>query len=286
MLRTALPVGLLLALAAQAQTLLPEFDAATLKVAQGVPAKGVSTRPRGGPGTSDPGRFSVQYLPLKNLMMLAFDKAYDEIVGLDAATERYTVEATMPALTTNAEFRLMLQRLLRERLRLTVHAETREFPAYELAIAKGGPRLTPWKPGQAESSSPEGFPRLPAGEAGKAAVLVSGDPPMMRSSHRQTMKQFAVGLTEMVREAHSLAPDEKRPRVVDKTGLTDVYEFRLEHEFAIPRKGSTVAGDPGGNSINLFRALEKELGLKLVRRRNIAVEVLVVDHADKVPAEN
>jgi uncharacterized protein (TIGR03435 family) len=33
-------------------------------------------------------------------------------------------------------------------------------------------------------------------------------------------------------------------------------------------------------------ALEKQLGLKLVKVKRIPVDVLVIDHVDKVPAEN
>lgn len=264
----------------------PEFEAASLKLVEGPPARGVSTRPQGGPGTSDPGRFSVQHIPLRNLMMLAFDKSYDEILGLESAPEQYTLAAAMPADTTRADFQIMLQRLLTERFRLAVHRETREVPGYDLVVAPDGPRLMAWVPGNPDRPEQDGFPRLPSGEASKAAVLVSGNPPVMRSMHRQTMEQFSVGLSEMVKTANGLSPGEKRARIRNKTGLTAVYEFRLEFEFAIARKGQPVAAEPGGNTLSLFRALEKQLGLKLVKANNAVVDVFVVDHADRLPAEN
>jgi uncharacterized protein (TIGR03435 family) len=37
---------------------------------------------------------------------------------------------------------------------------------------------------------------------------------------------------------------------------------------------------------NLFAALEKQFGLRLVRAKAVPVDVIVVDHADKVPTEN
>jgi uncharacterized protein (TIGR03435 family) len=47
----------------------------------------------------------------------------------------------------------------------------------------------------------------------------------------------------------------------------------------------TLASDPSG-APNIFTALEKQLGLKLQRTDNMTVDVLVVDKADKIPAEN
>lgn len=41
----------------------------------------------------------------------------------------------------------MLQSLLSDRLRLTVHRVTKELPIYALVVAKDGPRLHEAKPG-------------------------------------------------------------------------------------------------------------------------------------------
>ena len=49
-----------------------------------------------------------------------------------------------------------------------------------------------------------------------------------------------------------------------------------------PAASPDVASDPG---ISLGRALEAQLGLKLEARKD-PVEMLVVDHAQKVPTEN
>ncbi len=36
----------------------------------------------------------------------------------------------------------------------------------------------------------------------------------------------------------------------------------------------------------VFDAVKEQMGLRLVRRGNIQVDVLVIDHADKMPAKN
>jgi uncharacterized protein (TIGR03435 family) len=71
------------------------------------------------------------------------------------------------------------------------------------------------------------------------------------------------------------------PRVIDKTGLNAVYEFTLNFE------GTYMAGYlPSVGGPNLFAALEKQLGLKLVKVKDVPVDVIVVDQVDKVPTEN
>jgi uncharacterized protein (TIGR03435 family) len=44
-----------------------------------------------------------------------------------------------------------------------------------------------------------------------------------------------------------------------------------------------VASEPAPD---IFRALERQLGLRLRKLANVPVEVLVIDAADKVPAAN
>lgn len=87
-------------------------------------------------------------------------------------------------------------------------------------------------------------------------------------------------------------------RVVYRTGLQGFYEFTLEFSgMQVPPQGFTTAspmgvaagtgtGDPGEGGPTLFSAVEKQLGLKLQKVKNVPVDILVVDHADKVPTQN
>ncbi len=64
--------------------------------------------------------------------------------------------------------------------------------------------------------------------------------------------------------------------VVDETGLKENFDFDLN--FA-PMDGSDLPLP------SIFAAVEEQLGLKLVSQM-VPVEVLVVDHVDRVPTEN
>jgi uncharacterized protein (TIGR03435 family) len=96
--------------------------------------------------------------------------------------------------------------------------------------------------------------------------------------------------------------------VVDKTGLADKYDFTLE--FQAPERGlslmlsamlaATLPQTPGqpipvsnrppdpaqedGVPI-ISSALEKQLGLKLEKTKT-PLDVLVIDHVEKIPTDN
>jgi uncharacterized protein (TIGR03435 family) len=72
----------------------------------------------------------------------------------------------------------------------------------------------------------------------------------------------------------------ERQTVIDNTGLKGFYELKLEWAPDISRPD---AEPPPGPS--LFTAVQEQLGLKLESRKG-SVDVVVVDSAAKVPAEN
>jgi uncharacterized protein (TIGR03435 family) len=55
-----------------------------------------------------------------------------------------------------------------------------------------------------------------------------------------------------------------------------------EHD-AVAGAPAAAAQDPGSGLPNIFNALEKQLGLKLVKVKDVPVDMLVIDHAEKVP---
>ncbi len=72
----------------------------------------------------------------------------------------------------------------------------------------------------------------------------------------------------------------ERETVIDLTGLEGQFEFKLEWT---PDNGP--APPDGASAPSLFTAVQEQLGLKLESRKG-PLDVLVVDHAEKVPTEN
>ena len=250
---------------------------------------------RGGPGTNAPGQISWPRVGLVDLLMRAYGVRLDQISGSDwIHDEMYSVLAKIPPNTAKDQFNLMLQNLLAERFRLNLHHVTKEFTVYTLLVAKGGPKMKPSDPEASQPASQaswdnKGFPVLRAGARIAMGTSV-GPHGMVRSTHRQTMAEFADSLGAMVNMSNGDGIVRGSPplaHVIDKTGLTGAFEFTLEFAgSALPSHNPPEArgtDDPSGPS--LFSALEQQLGLKLEKGK-AGLDVLVIDHADKVPTED
>jgi uncharacterized protein (TIGR03435 family) len=69
--------------------------------------------------------------------------------------------------------------------------------------------------------------------------------------------------------------------VLDKTGLTGRYDFTFDYAgplFAVPNTIGDVLS-------SIERGLDKQLGLKLIEGK-VPQDILVIDHVEKMPAEN
>jgi uncharacterized protein (TIGR03435 family) len=77
--------------------------------------------------------------------------------------------------------------------------------------------------------------------------------------------------------------------VVDETGLAGKFNFKVDFtpdERVKGPMGEDLAPQPPGDAgEDLFAALQEQVGLKL-EQVNGPVEILVVDHAQRVPTEN
>ena len=246
--------------------------------------------PRGGPGTSDPGQVTWTNAALRNILMTAYDVQTFLVTAPDwMNTERYDIVAKVPAGATKAQVNVMWQNLLKERFGMVLHHESKEFPIDELTIAKGGSKLK-------ETEDPNIEPFTPA--AGPLQATKNGRPQLNGSGaimsifpgpNGATASMVARGLP-VSEIAIRLANSVRRP-VIDKTGLTGKYDFVLEFTpdlsgMALPAGFSAQEGnnasDPG---TNIASAVEKQLGLKLTSTKG-QLDVIVVDHAEKVPTEN
>jgi uncharacterized protein (TIGR03435 family) len=228
----------------------PAFDVATVKRAAPQPANrtGFSNM------KADPGRLTCTNVPLKKFVVAAWGLKEYQVSAPDWMNdERYDLTATMAAGIPPQDVLLMLQTLLTERFHIAVHRETRELAVYALTVDKGGVRL----------KAAEGF--------GGTSVSISPKGRSLRAN--VTMKNFASSLSGLV----------DKP-VVDMTGLTGGFNINLEwmpDELSAKTSDTAAESAPGPS---IFTALH-DVGLKLESRK-APVEILVVDKAEKVPAEN
>jgi hypothetical protein len=97
---------------------------------------------RGGPGTTDPVRFSCENFDLASLVMMAYDiPPYKLSAPAWSHEAKFDVVANVPIGATKEQFHVMLQNLLTERFQLKVHMDTKVVPIYVLLVAKSGPKL-------------------------------------------------------------------------------------------------------------------------------------------------
>jgi uncharacterized protein (TIGR03435 family) len=93
--------------------------------------------------------------------------------------------------------------------------------------------------------------------------------------HNISMNLFATRIRDM-------APAYIGHYTVDATGIEGNWDFTIAWTPNGPRP---APGDEPDGSMNVFEALEKELGLKLDEQKRPA-PVLVIDHIEQKPADN
>jgi uncharacterized protein (TIGR03435 family) len=237
---------------------------------QDTPAKSpayavVSVRPSkpctGMQTNSPPGRLSYECVTLWELMFNAYGLTPNDshTAGLPgwANAAQFDIEAKMDDDTAAALQKLpreeqqkqrerMLQSILVDRFKLKIHHEIKEGPIYALVIAKGGPKLKEWPAGQ-----------RPMGVSwSDKRIDIRGGP----------IERLVFCLSDGVDRT-----------VVDKTGLTGIYDISLKWTPDSPQ----AAPDAGPS---LFTAIEEQIGLELVSTKG-PVDTIIVDHAEK-PSED
>jgi uncharacterized protein (TIGR03435 family) len=252
--------------------------------------------PRGGPGTSDPGQITWSKATLMSILRTAYSVKNYQVYGPDwLRTERYDIVAKLPPGASKEQVNLMWQSVLKERFGLVIHGASKDFPADELRVAKGGPKLKttdldPNLPAFDPSAEPikngaDGFPQLPA--PGLITMLQAGSngPAAHMAARAQTMAQLAATLGNQL--GHP---------VVDKTGLTGKYDFKMTFRpdasglppppqppspapGAGPGPPADNASEPGPN---IETAVQQQLGLRLVKGK-APLHVIVIDHIEKTP---
>jgi uncharacterized protein (TIGR03435 family) len=134
-------------------------------------------------------------------------------------------------------------------MKLILHREQKELRYVALTTAKTGPKLQPAK-----------------SDTGVSGPVFGGrivSPEMSMFTLAKLLSRF------------------ERETILDMTGLTGLYEVHLE--WSLDQTVQQQTDKPTGPS--LFTAIQEQLGLKLEARKG-PVEILVVDSAERTPAEN
>jgi uncharacterized protein (TIGR03435 family) len=269
-----------------------EFDVASVKHSPPPDAGGriFFGPPRGGPGTHDPIKITWTNALVLNILTTAYKVTTLQIVAPDwISNQRYDIVAKVPEGVTKEQVAIMWQNLLRDRFGMMLHNESREFQVDELTIAKGGLKMKPTEsatdsePFTPDSVKPGKNGALELNGSGAVIMILPGAAggPMGRMTVRGlTVSVIAARLSQQLRHP-----------VIDKTGLTQKYDFILEYTPDLsgvppPPEAAAPLAPPASELLpNLPSALEKQLGLKLTRAK-AKLDVIVVDHVEKTPTEN
>jgi uncharacterized protein (TIGR03435 family) len=213
-----------------------EFEVASVKlVTHPVPPHGVS-------------------LIIKHGILTMDAAALRQIIGLAYGIQRVRVEGGPDWLdhelyyilakaenqeATRDEIRAMPQALLGERFKLAFHRETRNLPVYTLVVVGNGSKLQDAKDDE------------------RTGVTYGAASGRLQINLR---KQQVAGLVSWL--ANMLGNP-----VLDKTGLTGLYDFQLDYAPDLPArpdgKPPLLNGEPVESGPSLFTALQEQLGLKL-----------------------
>ena len=168
--------------------------------------------------------------------------------------------ADWPTLTVEARNNIShkrMQPVLAQRFGFKCHIETQELPVYNLVIARGGAKLASTPANATEKNSFSSH-----GENGRNRMQGTG----------VTVDSLAGNLSQSL--GHT---------VIDKTGLTGIYNFALTWT-SDEGDGSTDAAANTSPGASLFTAMDEQLGLRLQSAKGPVV-VLVIDSLAR-PTEN
>lgn len=171
------------------------------------------------------GRFVSTGPPLLNVIRAAYRSRWQVTVPDWAgfAGTRYYIEGKSDRSMSEKDCWLATQSLLEDRFKLKLHRETKEVPAFDLVLAKGGSKLSKVPPGSPTNG-----------------IWFRG----------QRFSTYGWGAGAIASRLADL-PEIGRP-VVDKTGLNGLFEFRLDY-----------AVRPDEDKPSIFTALQEQLGLRL-----------------------
>jgi uncharacterized protein (TIGR03435 family) len=230
-----------------------------------------------------PGRLDLVAAPVRMVvgMVLPLRRVFGWPDGIDA--ERYTITAKMPDGAPQAAMLVAIRNLLKDRFKLVTHEETRELPIYNLVLARSDGHLGP---GLKESSAECQAASKEYLEAVRHGAPQQAPPAALA---RCVSSQPGIGTLGLQGQALgsfvNLLPQFVDRQVIDKTGLTGIYDLTLRWtpDAGTPSLlGLPPAAPPSvdPDAPNIFTAVAEQLGLKLEAGRG-PVNVVVIDRLEK-----
>jgi bla regulator protein BlaR1 len=199
-----------------------------------------------------------------------------------ANTEGFDIQARAHGDPTKDQMRLMMQALLADRFKLTVHMETRQLPVVALVLnehGKTGPQLHPHSDDPlCVEIPPPGAASTPPPMLANGLSLVCGailrkveSDQVLFGGRNLTIAEIAKNVGPIAAEAGALP---STLPVYDLTGLSGKFDFWIKFT---PR--------PDTSRSEIFtEALQEQHGLKL-KWQTVPLEVPVIDHVEE-PAPN
>jgi uncharacterized protein (TIGR03435 family) len=259
--------------AAQTQsgpTPLPAFDVVSIKpYGPNTLRISIHTKPDG---------VAVSGMPMHMILREAFGVTNDRLLGEPAwvATSRYDVDAKVTPedapkfkqLTDQQQWQMLLP-ALEDRCALKFHHETRELTVYTLVVAKGGPKMQVSMPADPSAK------QTPGQNPSSAGMSVS-EKLFTMTGHRASMASIVRWISMQLGST-----------VIDKTGLTESYDYTLSFvpddsmkAGILPPGSGGGAPPPEAEGPSIFTALPEQMGLKLVAQKQ-PLDVIVIDHMEQ-----
>jgi uncharacterized protein (TIGR03435 family) len=196
------------------------------------------------------------------------DWTRSERYDIEAVAEKDAIPADASPQVRNDLMRLMLQKLLADRFKLTIRREMKEIPVYAVVVSKGGPKLQKSKIAQKDCvTNPSDVACRFGGGQGRG---IHGE---------------AISVSEVATFVENWSD---RP-VVDQTGLQGLFKIDTDGwQPLLPRQGPAAESDEARavadpSRPTLFEVFE-QLGLKLESKK-APMETFVIEHVEK-PTEN
>lgn len=219
------------------------------------------------------GRYELRFANMLDLIRIAYGVDPEKVSGGPSwlEIERFDVFAKVSENSNNESRKRMLQALLAERFNLVTHNDSRPMPAYVLTVKHSQLKQSD---GSGDAGCNFAVANQPQGPPAPGTPITL--PTITYTCKNTTMAVFAAGMLAIPGAGQYF----NNTLVVDKTGLEGGWDFSFHFTPKLPAAIQTT-----GESIPIFDAVEKQLGLKL-DLATAPLPVIVVDSVNQKPTEN